>query len=172
MVIGGDMRFSGVATSTRRLLTQRHAHWWWSVLSLSMLAGVVVAASAQGYTLRWSAAPTRSSALSERAVTWLPGALRRGNLIYVTRGDRQIAAFRVYSATRDGRPTGSGRAVYGYTRLGPTRLVICKGTFEPRAQHCLGRIVVAARLDQRPRGGLTDGGVPAIVNAHSRRLRR
>jgi hypothetical protein len=135
-----------------------------------LLAGVVVAASAQGYTLRWSAAPTRSSALSERAVTWVPSALRRGNLIYVTRGHRQVAAFRVYSATRDGRPTGPGRAVYGFTRLGPMRLVICKGTFDPRAGHCLGRIVVAARLDKRARADLTDGGVPAIVGAHRRGL--
>jgi hypothetical protein len=137
-----------------------------------LLAGVVVAASAQGYTLRWSAAPNRSSALSERAVTWLPGALRRGNLIYVTRGHRQVAAFRVYSATRDGRPTGPARAVYGFTRLGPMRLVICNGTFDPRARHCLGRVVVAARLDKRLRGGLTDGGVTAIVSAHRRGLRR
>jgi len=105
-------------------------------------------------------------------VTWVPGALRRGNLIYVTRGHRQVAAFRVYSPMRDARPTGPGKAIYGFTRLGPMRLVICKGTFDPRARHCRGRIVVAARLDQRPRGGLTDGGVPAIVSAHRRGLGR
>src|SRR5215472_3508769 len=100
----GTARF--VARSTRNLLTKRRAHWWWSVLSLSFLAGVVVGASTQGYTLRWSAAPTRPPSRSQQAVIWVPGARRTGDLIYITRRHRHVAAFRVYSVTPDGKPVG------------------------------------------------------------------
>jgi hypothetical protein len=145
-----------VARSTTRLLTKRRAHWWWSVLSLSFLAGVVVGASSQGYTLRWNVTPARSPARAEQAVTWTPGALRRGNLIYLTQPHRQVAAFRVYSVTPHGKAAALGRAVYGYTGRPPLRLVTCEGTFDRRTSHCLGHVAVAARLQERPRGGLPD----------------
>src|SRR5258708_2833136 len=165
----GTARF--VARSTSRLLTERHAHWWWAVLSVSLLAGVVVGASLQGYTLGWRAAPARSPARSEQVVTWVPTALRRGNLIYITLPHRQIAVFRLYSTTPHRKPAFSPTAVYGYTLRPPLRLVTCEGAFDRRTGHCLGPVVVSARLSVGPRSGLSDaaGDRPTSQSGHQAR---
>lgn len=131
------MRFSD-------LLTERHAHWWWAVLSLSLLAGVVFGASLQGYTFRWRAPPARSLARPAQVVTWVPSALRRGKLIYITLERQRVAAFRLFSVTPHRDPAFPPTAVYGYT-LRPLRLVTCDGTFDARIRHCLGHVVVSGR---------------------------
>ena len=133
-----------LARSTSRLLNERHAHWWWAVLSLSILAGVVFGASLQGYTFRWRAPTARSLARSAQVVTWVPSALRRGNLIYITLPRRRVAAFRLYTVTPHRNPAFPRAAVYGYT-LRPLRLVTCEGIFDSRTRHCLGHVVVSRR---------------------------
>jgi hypothetical protein len=138
----GTARF--IARSTSRLLNERHAHWWWAVLSLSLLAGVVFGASSQGYTFRWRAPTARSVSRRPQVVTWVPSALQRGNLIYITLPRRRVAAFQLYSVTPHRNPAFPRAAVYGYT-LRPLRLVTCEGTFDNRTRHCLGYVVVSRR---------------------------
>src|SRR5215467_11402247 len=80
------------------------------------------------------------------AVFYRIGALRPGNLIFVTLRDREVAAFRVYSVAlyrKSAFPTG---AVYRYTRWPTLRLVTCGGAFDRRTHHYLGNIVVFAKF--------------------------
>jgi hypothetical protein len=147
----GTARF--VARSTSRVLNERHAHWWWAVLSLSLLAGVVFGASMQGYTLRWRVPPARSLARSKQAVTWVPSALRQGSLVYLTLQRGQVAAFRLDSVMPHRKPASPPTAVYGYTLRPRLRLVTCEGTFDRRTRHCLGQVVVSVRFARRARSG-------------------
>lgn len=80
------------------------------------------------------------------AVFYRIGALRPGNLIYVTLRDRQVAAFAVYSVALYRKSAFPSGAVYRYTRRPTLRLITCGGTFDRRTRHYPGNIVVFARF--------------------------
>ena len=69
------------------------------------------------------------------------GELRPGDLIYVTRQDRQTAVFRVYSAALYLKADFPTRTVYGYTSWPTLRLITCGGEFDQATGHYLGNTV-------------------------------
>jgi hypothetical protein len=80
------------------------------------------------------------------AVFYRIGALRPGNLIFVTLRDRKVAAFRVYSVALYRKSAFPTASVYSYTRWPTLRLITCGGAFDRRTQHYLGNIVVFAKF--------------------------
>jgi hypothetical protein len=80
------------------------------------------------------------------AVFYRIGALRPGDLIYVTLRDHAVAAFRVYAVALYRKSEFPTSAVYGYTRRPTLRLITCGGTFDRRTRHYLGNLVVFARF--------------------------
>jgi hypothetical protein len=78
------------------------------------------------------------------AIFYNLGELRPGDLIYVTRQDRQTAVFRVYSAALYLKADFPTRAVYSYTSWPTLRLITCGGEFDRATGHYLGNTVVFA----------------------------
>jgi hypothetical protein len=78
------------------------------------------------------------------AIFYNLGALRAGDLIYVTLEDRQTAVFRVYSAALYLKADFPTRTVYSYTSWPTLRLITCGGDFDKASGHYLGNTVVFA----------------------------
>ena len=78
------------------------------------------------------------------AVFYRLGDLRRGDRIYVTLRDHQVAVFRVSSVALYSQADFPVRYVYGFTRRPTLRLITCGGTFDPQAHAYLDRIVAFA----------------------------
>jgi hypothetical protein len=78
------------------------------------------------------------------AIFYNLGDLRPGDLIYVTRADRQTAVFRVYSAALYLKADFPSRTVYSYTSWPTLRLITCGGEFDKATGHYLGNTVVFA----------------------------
>lgn len=81
------------------------------------------------------------------AVFYRLGDLRRGDRIYVTLRDHQVAVFRVSSVALYSQADFPARYVYGFTRRPTLRLITCGGTFDPRAHAYLDRIVAFAAFE-------------------------
>jgi sortase (surface protein transpeptidase) len=86
------------------------------------------------------------------AIFYNLGELRPGDLIYVTRQDRQTAVFRVYSAALYLKADFPTRTVYSYTSWPTLRLITCGGEFDKATGHYLGNIVVFAEYTGRQAG--------------------
>jgi sortase (surface protein transpeptidase) len=86
------------------------------------------------------------------AIFYNLGDLRPGDLIYVTRQDRQTAVFRVYSAALYLKADFPTRTVYSYTSWPTLRLITCGGEFDKATGHYLGNTVVFAEYVGRQAG--------------------
>jgi hypothetical protein len=74
------------------------------------------------------------------------GALRPGNLVYITLADGQVAVFKVTGVrlyAKDRFPTGT---VYGNTEYAALRLITCGGSFDEQSHHYESNIVAFASL--------------------------
>jgi hypothetical protein len=78
------------------------------------------------------------------AVFYKLGALRPGDLVYVTLQDRAVAIFRVYAIATYPKSAFPTAVVYRYTRSPSLRLITCGGAFDPRTHHYLSNVVVFA----------------------------
>ncbi len=79
------------------------------------------------------------------AVFYRLGALRPGDLVYVTLKDGRTALFRVYSAALYQKAEFPNQAIYGYTSWPSLRLVTCGGAFDYATGHYLANTVVFAQ---------------------------
>ena len=78
------------------------------------------------------------------AVFYKLGDLVTGDLVYVTRRDRQTAVFRVTAVALYPEQDFPAKQVYSFTP-GPTlRLITCGGDFDAQTHHYLGRTIVFA----------------------------
>lgn len=74
------------------------------------------------------------------------GALKPGNLVYITLADRQVAVFRITGVrlyAKDKFPTG---IVYGNTDYAGLRLITCGGSFDQQSGHYSSNIVAFGSL--------------------------
>ena len=74
------------------------------------------------------------------------GALRPGDLVYVTLADRQVAVFKITGVRlypKDQFPTST---VYGNTNYAALRLITCGGSFDERSHHYDSNVVAFASL--------------------------
>jgi hypothetical protein len=74
------------------------------------------------------------------------GALRPGDRVYVTRGDRSVAAFAVNGVRRYAKDAFPTSLVYGNTNYAALRLITCGGSFDGSTGHYVDNIVVFAHL--------------------------
>jgi hypothetical protein len=78
------------------------------------------------------------------AVFYKLGALRPGDLVYITLEDREVAIFRVYALAMYPKSAFPTTVVYRYTRWPTLRLITCGGAFDQRTHHYLSNVVVFA----------------------------
>jgi hypothetical protein len=74
------------------------------------------------------------------------GALKPGDLVYVTLADRRVAVFRITGVRlylKDHFPTST---VYGNTDYAALRLITCGGTFDEQSHHYRSNVVAFASL--------------------------
>jgi Sortase domain len=74
------------------------------------------------------------------------GALRPGDLVYITLADRQVAVFKVTGVRlypKDQFPTST---VYGNTDYAALRLITCGGSFDEQSHHYDSNVVAFASL--------------------------
>jgi len=74
------------------------------------------------------------------------GALRPGDLVYITLADRQVAVFRITGVRlypKDQFPTST---VYGNTDYAALRLITCGGSFDEQSHHYNSNVVAFASL--------------------------
>ena len=86
------------------------------------------------------------SAWIGRAVFYRLGDLRPGQVVSVTRADRRVAVFRIYSVARYPKDAFPSKLVYGRTAHPELRLITCGGPFDERTGSYLDNTVVFARL--------------------------
>jgi hypothetical protein len=85
------------------------------------------------------------------AVFYKLGDLVPGDLVYVTRRDRQTAVFRVTAVAMYPEQDFPTKQVYSFTP-GPTlRLITCGGDFDAQTHHYLGRTIAFAVYAGEPR---------------------
>jgi Sortase domain len=74
------------------------------------------------------------------------GALKPGDLVYITLADRQVAVFKITGVRlypKDQFPTST---VYGNTDYAALRLITCGGSFDAQSHHYLSNVVAFASL--------------------------
>ncbi len=74
------------------------------------------------------------------------GALKPGDLVYITLADRQVAVFRITGVRlylKDQFPTST---VYGNTDYAALRLITCGGSFDEQSRHYRSNVVAFASL--------------------------
>lgn len=74
------------------------------------------------------------------------GALKPGDMVYITLADRQMAVFKITGVRlylKDQFPTG---AVYGNTGYAALRLITCGGSFDEQSHHYTSNVVAFASL--------------------------
>ncbi len=86
------------------------------------------------------------SAWTGPAVFYRLGDLRPGESVSVTRADRSVAVFRIYSVALYPKDAFPSRRVYRHTHHPELRLITCGGPFDESAGSYLDNTVVFARL--------------------------
>ncbi len=72
--------------------------------------------------------------------------LKPGNLVYVQRGHRSLAVFKVTAVRAFLKSKFPTAAVYGPVPDAQLRLITCGGTFDPATGHYLSNVIVFASL--------------------------
>jgi hypothetical protein len=80
------------------------------------------------------------------AVFYKLGDLRPGQVVSVTRADRRVAVFRIYSVAQYPKDDFPSELIYGRTARPELRLITCGGPFDERTGSYLDNTVVFARL--------------------------
>jgi len=74
------------------------------------------------------------------------GALKRGDLVRVTRADKSVAVFRVDDVKRFSKSGFPTKLVYGNTDHPALRIITCGGAFDRAVGHYVDNTVVSASL--------------------------
>jgi hypothetical protein len=86
------------------------------------------------------------SAAKGPSVFYRLGALKRGDLVRVTRADRSVAVFKVDDVRRFRKSGFPTKLVYGDTDHAALRIITCGGAFDPSVGHYVDNTVVLASL--------------------------
>ncbi|HEX3513529.1 MAG TPA: class F sortase [Trebonia sp.] len=74
------------------------------------------------------------------------GALKPGDLVDVTLGDRQVAVFKITAVRTYAKSQFPTSTVYGFTDYASLRLITCGGSFDEQSGHYTSNVVAFASL--------------------------